>query len=173
LINNLLEVTHLTTTSEQPALMREPLNLTELVREVCGRFAAQLESAECPLRLELQEDVVGSWDRLRLESVLVNLIGNAIKYGPRKPITLSLEAKGGVARLSVRDEGIGIAPTDQTRIFERFERAVSIRHYGGLGIGLWLVRRIVEAHGGRIEVRSVPEEGSTFTVELPLQPSGS
>jgi signal transduction histidine kinase len=173
LINNLLEVTHLTATTGQPALMRESLNLSELIRDVCGRFATELESSECPLRLQLQEDVAGSWDRLRMESVLVNLIGNAIKYGPRKPITLSLEAKDGVVRLSVRDEGIGIAPTDQARIFERFERAVSIRHYGGLGIGLWLVRRIVEAHGGRIEVRSAPEEGSTFTMELPQQAPGS
>ena len=77
-----------------------------------------------------------------------------------------------IARLAVRDRGIGIAPADQARIFERFERAASARHYGGLGLGLWIARQVVDAHGGRIRVDSAPGAGSTFTVELPIAPGG-
>jgi signal transduction histidine kinase len=80
-----------------------------------------------------------------------------------------LERCPDTVRLSVRDHGIGIAPHDAARIFERFERAVSVRHYGGLGLGLFIVRQIVDAHGGRIHLESQPGAGATFTVELPLQ----
>jgi signal transduction histidine kinase len=78
-----------------------------------------------------------------------------------------VRAERGRALVEVEDQGIGIAPRDQERIFGRFERAVSARQYGGLGIGLWIARCLVEAHGGTIRVRSAPDEGSTFTVELP------
>jgi K+-sensing histidine kinase KdpD len=91
---------------------------------------------------------------------------NAAKYGSGKPIEVALDAKGRRARLTVRDHGIGIAAEDQARIFEPFERAVSTRHYGGFGLGLWIVRQIIESMGGSIRVESVPGEGSTFTVEL-------
>jgi signal transduction histidine kinase len=91
-----------------------------------------------------------------------------VKYGAGAPIRVGLRADGGVAVIEVSDRGIGIAPEHQDRIFERFERAVSSRNYAGLGLGLWIVRRIVEAHGGAIRVRSTPGEGSTFSVELPL-----
>jgi len=165
LINNLLDVTQIA--AGQIRLRREVMSLSELVREVGLRFEDALEEAGCALSLELPQAAMGSWDRGRLEMVVANLLGNAIKYGPGKPIQLAVTEEGGVMRLTVRDEGIGIAPEDQARIFERFERAVSVRHYGGLGIGLWVSRQIVEAHGGRIHVRSAPGQGSTFTVELP------
>jgi len=100
--------------------------------------------------------------------VLTNLLGNSIKYtdeGGR--IALTLRAGDGAAVLSVRDEGIGIAPEHHPHIFERFVRAVSVRHYGGLGLGLYICRRIVEAHGGSIRVESQPGKGATFTLELP------
>jgi signal transduction histidine kinase len=119
-------------------------------------------SYQAPLR-----PVTGNWDRLRLEQVVTNLISNAIKYGPRKPIELRIEQSDGTARLTVRDQGIGISEHDQARVFEPFERAVSVRHYGGFGLGLWITRKIVEAHGGAIRVQSRPGEGSTFVVELP------
>ncbi len=83
---------------------------------------------------------------------------------------MRVERAPGSVRLRVRDHGMGIAPEDQARIFERFERAVSSRHFGGLGLGLWIVRQVVEAHGGAIRVVSAPGEGAEFTVELPLEP---
>jgi signal transduction histidine kinase len=111
--------------------------------------------------------VHGWWDRLRLEQVVTNLVSNAIRYGAGRPIHARVEVVGENARLVVRDEGIGIPPEAQERIFGKFERAVSERHSGGLGLGLYITRSIVEAMGGSIQVESRPGQGSTFTVELP------
>lgn len=99
-----------------------------------------------------------------------NLLSNAVKFGAGKPIEISIEQAQGRARLEVKDHGIGIAPERRERIFERFERAVSARHYGGLGLGLDICRRIVEAHGGSIRVESELGHGAKFTVELPCVP---
>jgi signal transduction histidine kinase len=112
---------------------------------------------------------VGRWDSLRLEQVVTNLLTNALKYGAGRPIEVTVEGDDTHARLSVRDQGIGIAEEDAGRIFERFERAVSVQHYGGFGIGLWIVREIIQALGGTIEVRSTVGQGATFTVILPRQ----
>jgi signal transduction histidine kinase len=111
--------------------------------------------------------VVGAWDRLRLEQVVTNLLTNALKYGAGRPVHVRVWAEAGVARLAVRDEGIGIAPEHRARIFGKFERAVSERHYGGLGLGLHITQQIVRALGGSILLESEPGRGSTFTVELP------
>jgi PAS domain S-box-containing protein len=115
--------------------------------------------------------VRGYWDRLRVSQVVTNLLANAVKYGAGKPVEVEYGPSGEGARLVVRDHGIGIAPADHPLIFERFERAVSSRNYGGLGLGLYIVKRIVEAHGGTISVESKPGEGSAFAVDLPLRPA--
>jgi signal transduction histidine kinase len=108
---------------------------------------------------------------MRLEQILTNLLSNAAKYGQGKPIDVSIEGDEGEYLIRVRDRGIGIAPEDQQRIFERFERAVSERHYGGLGLGLWISRRIAMRLGGTLTVRSRPGEGSIFELRLPRFPS--
>jgi len=105
---------------------------------------------------------------LRMEQVLVNLLSNAVKYGAGRPVSVRLESAGERIRISVVDEGIGIAPEDLGRIFTRFERAAPVRNYAGLGLGLYISRYIVDAHGGRIEVSSRPGQGSTFVIDLPL-----
>jgi signal transduction histidine kinase len=102
--------------------------------------------------------------------VLTNLVSNALKYGPGKPVEVRVFARGDRAILQVRDQGIGIGAEDHDRIFERFERAVSERNYGGFGLGLWIVRRIVEALGGTVTVESAAGSGATFTVELRRAP---
>ncbi len=113
----------------------------------------------------------GHWDRLRLGQVLTNLLANAVKYGAGKPIEIRYGARDARAFVSIRDHGIGIDPADQRHIFERFERAVSSQNYGGLGLGLYIVKRILEAHGGAVTVSSTPGEGATFTLDLPLRPA--
>lgn len=112
--------------------------------------------------------IVGRWDRMRLEQVVMNLLSNAMKYGEGKPIRVVVEAAGDTAVLAVSDRGIGIAAKDQERIFDRFERAVSVDHYGGLGLGLFVAKQLVEAMGGTIGVDSKEGCGATFTVRLPL-----
>jgi signal transduction histidine kinase len=114
--------------------------------------------------------VRGYWDRLRISQVVTNLLSNAVKYGAGKPVEVEFGPREDRAWLVVRDQGIGIDPADQPQIFERFERAVSSRNYGGLGLGLYIVKRIVEAHGGTIRVDSTPGAGAAFYVELPQRP---
>lgn len=146
------------------------MDLDPLVHEVAARMGDDLTRAGCVLSLAVHGPVVGRWDRTRLDQVMANLLSNALRYSKGKPIEVSLTATEEGARLSVRDHGIGVAPADQARIFERFERAVSARHYGGLGLGLFIVRRIVESLGGRIELTSELGRGSTFVVHLPHNP---
>jgi signal transduction histidine kinase len=149
-------------------LDHEEVDLAELTRDVAERFAEEIERAGSTLDLSLQEGTIGTWDRLRLEQVVTNLLQNAIKYGQGGPIRISIEREGALAVLKVEDRGLGISPADQRRIFERFERAVSARQYGGMGIGLFLVRQILAAHEGDIEVSSEPGRGAVFTARLPL-----
>jgi signal transduction histidine kinase len=167
LIGDLLDVTRLSRGAV--ALRCEDVELTTLVREVVARYKPELERAGCEISLQLAAPVTGRWDPLRLDQVVLNLVANAAKFGARKPIEIEVARAGDQARLSVTDHGIGVDPSQQERIFERFERGVSSRHYGGLGLGLYICRRIVESHGGSIAVDSRPGQGATFTVTLPLK----
>jgi signal transduction histidine kinase len=149
-------------------LDREEIELAEVAREVAARFAGELDRSGSEIVLDLPEGVMGFWDRSRLDQVVTNLLLNAIKYGGGKPITIALWHDGDSARLAIEDRGIGISAEDQRRIFGRFERAVSSRQYGGMGVGLFIVDQIVRAHGGEIAVRSALGEGATFVVRLPI-----
>jgi signal transduction histidine kinase len=169
LIESLLDVSRIR--SGRLTLERSRMELGQLVRECMERLAPQAEAAGSPLRLEAEAPVFGSWDRFRLEQVVINLLGNAIKYGAGKPVDILVRAEGTHARLVVKDQGIGIREEDQRRVFDRFERAVSPRHFGGVGLGLYITRQIVNAHAGTIELSSQPDQGSTFTVRLPAEVS--
>jgi signal transduction histidine kinase len=170
LINSLLDVTRIT--AGRLSLCPVDVDLAELVRSVVARFREVIERSESQLVLGIEERLPGRWDPMALETVTGNLLSNAIKFGSARPIEVALERTERGVRLSVTDHGIGIPAEQQSRIFERFERAVSSRHYGGFGIGLWVARHLVEAHGGSIEVWSRPGEGSRFTVSLPLEATG-
>jgi signal transduction histidine kinase len=143
------------------------VDLAELARQVVSRFA-QEGATPCQLLIEADSPVIGTWDRERLDQVVTNLISNACKYGDAKPVKVKVRGNGAQAHLIVQDQGIGIPDGQVDRIFERFERAVEGRNIRGMGLGLWITREIVEAHGGRIRVDSEPGRGSTFTVELRL-----
>lgn len=153
------------------SLQPEAVSLRGLVQEVTERFSPQLAVSGSTLSLHLDQDVTGHWDKFRLEQVLVNLLSNAVKYGAGKPIDIYLSQKDGTAILEVADQGIGIQAESQTRIFERFERAVSKQNISGLGLGLFIVRQILEAHGGNISVASELGKGARFIVRLPLDAS--
>jgi signal transduction histidine kinase len=148
-------------------LQREPADLAALVRDAATRLSEDASAAQCPLSIDAPGPVECVLDPQRMEQVLDNLLSNAFKYGRGTPVRLAVRREDGRVVVVVADRGIGIAPGDQPRIFGRFERAVEGRRFPGLGLGLWIVRQIVEAHGGTIRVESAPGQGATFTVELP------
>jgi signal transduction histidine kinase len=165
LVDTLLDVSRIAT--GHIALALAEVDLTLLVQEAMERLREVFAQAGSTVTLQAPGAVVGHWDALRLDQVIVNLLTNAAKYGQGRPILVTVEATAELARLTVRDEGIGIAAEALPRLFGRFERAVSVRHYGGLGLGLYISRQIIDALGGRVRVDSRPDEGSTVTVELP------
>jgi len=164
LLGTLLDVSRLS--AGKFTLESAPLDLADLAAEVVQRFRPEAEGSGTPLRLQA-DSTPGHWDRPRLDQVLTNLIGNALKYGNRHPVEVEVRAAGQDAVMLVRDRGLGIAPEHLGRIFDRFERAPNTGAIQGLGLGLWIARSLVEAHGGRLSVESKVGEGSTFTVTLP------
>ncbi len=147
---------------------REPVDLAAVVREVVARFEPQAQRAGSRLTLEVPDHLETESDRLRFDQVVTNLVDNAIKYGDGKPIHVRLGFEPGWAVLTVTDEGIGIDPGKLDVIFGRYERAVSERHYGGLGLGLYISRSVVEAMGGTVSATSERGAGATFEVRLPI-----
>ncbi len=167
LVTGLLDVSRIG--SGLMKLEPEALDLSAVVAEVAGRFEAEAERSGSALDVLTSTPLQGSWDRLRLEQIVANLVSNAIKYGAGKPIHVRTSREGTQAVIEVRDEGVGIAAEALGRIFEKFERAVPPQHFGGLGLGLYVARQLVEAMGGTITVQSKAGEGALFTVRLPIR----
>lgn len=167
LVDNLLDVSRIS--AGRLNIERETVDLSALVREVVERFRPEAKRRGVPLSAALTRSLPCRVDRLRFEQVVTNLLSNALKYGNGTPVEVALEAVGRRARLSVNDRGIGVADADRERIFGRYERAVSDRHFGGLGLGLFITRQIVDAHEGSIRVQSDEATGTTFTVDLALE----
>jgi two-component system sensor kinase FixL len=168
LANELLDVSRIRLGGLE--LHPEPLDLAEVVRRTVSHFKDELERSGSIIAVTAGAPVRGDWDPLRIEQVLIKLVANAIRFGEGKPIDVTVEETSDAACVAVSDHGIGIAPEHQDRVFGRFERAVPFQ-LGGLGLGLYIAREIVEAHGGTIRVQSAPGSGSTFTVELPRERS--
>jgi signal transduction histidine kinase len=166
LVGNLLDISRLDARRLQ--LRRSEVDLAAATREVVDQFQPELARAGCPIRVEAAGPVVGQWDALRVTQIITNLLSNAAKYGAGKPIAITVQAMGDKGRVVVQDHGPGIAPEELEHLFERFGRTA--RQYGGLGLGLYITRQVVEAHGGTIKADSQPGAGATFTVELPLRP---
>ena len=148
-------------------LKRDPIDLARLVRDGAAQLSDDLGAAAPPVSVDAPASLPGRGDALRLGQVITNLLSNAAKYGQGRPIALSLTAAGGRARIVVRDQGIGIAPEDQARIFQPFERAVSPASYAGLGLGLWIVHEIVTRMGGSVVIDSRAGAGAAVIVEVP------
>ena len=150
-------------------LERQPVELYPLVEQVTTSFALELQSKNLQVEIQGAHPTLMA-DRSRLKQVVINLLSNAIKYSLEDcSITFELFETRDSAGFSIRDNGIGIAEEELPYIFERFYRADKSRNRltGGTGIGLTIVKSIIEAHGGRVFVRSKPGEGSVFNVTLP------
>ncbi|MEW5855422.1 MAG: GAF domain-containing sensor histidine kinase [Myxococcota bacterium] len=162
-VDRLLDVTRI----RSGRLVLRPVNvdLCTVVTEALARLEDDRTRAGCVVLLDLPSTLQGYWDRDCVEYVVINLLGNAFKYGAGLPVDMVLEATDDGARLIVRDRGVGIRPEDHTRVFGRFERAS--QRQPGLGLGLWIVRKLVDALGGDIHLASDVGRGATFTVDLP------
>jgi signal transduction histidine kinase len=168
LIDDMMDISRIS--SSKLMLHLEYFDLSVLINEVLERLSPQLEAMGCKTSIQVDEPIVGLWDRYRIEQVLINLLTNAMKYSEQKPLSISLFKKATLAELHVQDQGIGIAKKDQERIFRKFERLDMRSGISGLGLGLFIVRKILDLHHGSIRVESDLGKGSNFIVNLPIVP---
>lgn len=166
LIDDLLDVTRIS--AGKLSLNKETFSMKEMIADVVAQYSHQFKYSQSPVEIRIDSDAEGLWDKVRIEQVLINLLTNAAKYAPKKPILVTMEKNSTMVKIQVKDLGPGISPENQERIFKRFERVSDKQNIGGLGLGLYICKQIVEAHQGQIYVQSVLGEGSTFVVELPL-----
>ena len=145
------------------------VDFVEIVRSAVAQLGGDLGRLRSSLSITTEPSVLGHWDRSRLEQVVTNLLSNAIKFGLGRPIEIVLHANDHVATLQVTDHGAGIPLEMREKVFLPFERAVSVQHYGGLGLGLYIVRTIVVGLGGTVRVESERGQGTSFHVTLPRQ----
>ena len=147
----------------------EPFDFVTLAKEVCDRLQPRGAPGAAGITFSAPPSLVGTWDPLRAEEVLVNLVSNAVKYGQDGPIRVEVSPAGTGVRVVVTDAGIGIAPDDQERVFQPFARMA--RSHQGVGLGLWIVRKIVQAHQGSMDLQSALGRGTSVTVVLPSLPA--
>jgi two-component system OmpR family sensor kinase len=162
----LLDVSRLDTDNLQ--LQPSPVDLSRLMHAIAQRYEVTAAHQRCRLERHIEDGINGVCDPLAVEQVVENLLSNALKFGPGKPVVLRLWLDGSAAWLEVRDQGIGMSADQQGRIFGRFEQVITNHRGSGFGIGLWVANRLTAAMNGRITVSSRLGEGSAFTVMLPL-----
>ena len=166
LVVQMLDVSLITAGGLQ--LVPSAVDLRKVVREVVHRFDLELQQRHVKVVVDAPQPVSGTWDEGRVDQIVTNLISNALKYGAGRPIEIAVRTQGSQAIVVVRDHGVGIPADELQRIFGPFTRATTARYHAGLGLGLWIAQQIALASGGRILVESRPDNGSTFTLELPL-----
>ncbi|MBS5837689.1 MULTISPECIES: hybrid sensor histidine kinase/response regulator [Pseudomonas] len=166
LIEDMLDVSRIRT--GKLSIRPGQFDLSRLVSTLVETFAPQISAAQSSVNLSADSPVVGLWDEFRIEQVVSNLLTNALRYGAKSPIDVSVYVEGENAIVQVRDQGIGISEENQQRIFQQFERVSAKHAVAGLGLGLFISEQIVAAHGGKITVQSALGEGAVFRVSLPL-----
>lgn len=167
LVSDMLDVSRIA--SGMLSLEVEELDFAELVRLTVPTLSgAPLGTQKVEIEALTNEPLIVKGDAFRLDQVVTNLISNAVKYGLGRPVKLRVLRRESAARLEVIDQGMGITPDNHERIFGRYERAVSPQNFGGLGLGLYITRQIVQLHHGRVWVESEPGQGAIFVVEIPL-----
>jgi PAS domain S-box-containing protein len=168
LVEMLLDVSRIATGKFE--LHSEPFDLSELVREIVDRMVETASASRCTVTCQLEDTLPGTWDRSRVDQLITNLLANAFKYAAGTPVELTLREQDDVAVLEVRDRGPGLPEGREAELFGRFERAASMQHYAGLGLGLYVVDQIVRAHGGTASAANAAGGGARFRVELPVSP---
>jgi two-component system OmpR family sensor kinase len=161
----LLDVSRMS--SGKLSLHIETFDADQLIKRVVKALQPAAEHAGSSLAYEQDMPVIVSLDALAVEQILDNILLNALRYGRRRPVHITLGQGDTLIWIVVRDQGIGISQADQARIFHRFEQAVSMATHGGFGVGLWVVGQLVQAMGGRVKIDSAVNEGTSFTVTLP------
>lgn len=167
LIDELLDITRIGV--KKLNFNYERFNLADLAIEITERYEEEIKNANCSLHLNIDQNIVGSWDRLRMEQVITNLLSNAIKYGAGSKIELTLKRDEKNVLLMISDQGIGISKEAQSKIFGRFERGNLSKNISGLGLGLFITKEIVMALEGTIKVDSEVGLGSVFTIIIPVK----
>ena len=167
LINDMVDVSRIR--SGKLSIRPAQTELSALLERIVADLSQRTEAAGGTIAVEAPQQVEGVWDEFRVEQIIINLLTNALRYGGSKPVKVTLAQAEGRAEIVVRDQGVGIAPDDQARIFDPFERAGTKDVRDGLGLGLYIARQLAESHGGTLEVDSAPDQGSAFSLTLPLQ----
>jgi signal transduction histidine kinase len=165
LIDDMLDVSRMR--SGKLSLRPSWVELSGLLRRVVGDLTPQAGIGGNSINLRADTPVSGWWDEFRIEQIVVNLLTNALRYGAKEQVEVLLSMDAGQVRVDVSDRGAGIAPADQERIFEPYERGVHAGAPAGLGLGLYISRQLAEVHGGSLTLRSVPGQGTTFSLMLP------
>ena len=167
LIEDMLDVSRIRT--GKLSIRPSRFDLSVAVGNLLESFAAQVSAAQSSVNYRAGQPVIGQWDEFRIEQVVSNLLTNALRYGAKKPIDVSVYMQGDQAVIEVADQGIGISEENQQRIFHQFERIAGSHVVTGLGLGLFISEQIVAAHNGQITVHSALGEGAMFRVCLPLE----
>lgn len=167
LIEDMLDVSRIRT--GKLSIRTSTFDLSQTVANLLESFAAQISAAQSQVNFTVCQSVIGQWDEFRIEQVVSNLLTNALRYGARKPVEVSVYVEGENAIIDVRDQGIGISEENQQRIFHQFERIAGSDVVSGLGLGLFISEQIIAAHNGSIRVHSTLGEGALFRVSLPLE----
>jgi PAS domain S-box-containing protein len=170
LTSRLLDVARIAAGGFTPELAS--VDLVHLVANVVGRMQTDASLVNSRIEMSAPSSLAGDWDGTALDQVITNLLANAVKFGRGRPIGVTVEQHEGLAKVTVKDQGVGVAVADRERIFQQFERGVSDRSFGGLGLGLWIARQIVLAHGGRIGLTDWDGPGAEFFFEVPVQKEG-
>ena len=171
LVETMLDASRLA--QKQMPLEMGTVDLSALLRGTIDRLSGVLTAGETSLTVNAEPGILVRADALRIEQAVENVLINAAKYGAGREIDVSVVREEACARVSIKDQGMGIAPADHERIFDRFERAAPASSFGGLGLGLYLTRQVIHAHGGSISVDSAPGKGATFHLRLPLAREGA
>jgi signal transduction histidine kinase len=164
LVDDMLDISRIV--AGKLSMNLEDFDLLEVVNEVVDRILPQAAVTGTDISVKGSGSFPVHWDAYRIEQVLTNLLTNAIRYGSGKPVQIELSSEKGYTQIAVCDSGIGISGGDLGRIFGRFERAVSANEVPGLGLGLFISKEIVEAHGGTLTVESTFGQGSVFKVSI-------